>query len=300
MIGRGERKGEPWHSGARSLPFVCLLLVGGSVPLLGQSTGLIRDTGGYPFRTPGASPSEPLTRLSVAHVSRDTADRLVALPDLGERLPFWIHRDPDGPWELAGAVAGGVFARFDLESTDNEFIEVHFRVGLQARARYRGLALRAELYHVSSHLGDEYLVRTGREPISTSREGIDLLLQGEPLPGLLLYGGPGVLFRSTESLDPASLRAGFEWEFARLVTSGEPGEEASEDGEHRPWAVPYVAFDAYAWSELGWEPTLAFEGGVRLGRYISLALGLGTGPSRAEQFFREDERLISVTFSFRR
>jgi hypothetical protein len=291
MIGRCGMIGGSRNRGIWSAPFACLLLIGTIAPLFAQTTGLIKDAAGYPFRTPGASPSEPLTRLAVAYVSRDTADRLVALPDLGERLPFWIHRDSRGPWELAGAVAGGVFARFDLESTDNEFIEVHFRIGLQARARYRGIALRAELYHVSSHLGDEYLVRTERQPISTSREGIDLLVQGEPLPGVLLYGGPGLLFRSTESLNPGSLRAGFEWELTRILATARGVE---------PWAVPYVALDVFAWSELGWEPTLAFEGGVRLGRYISLAVGLGTGPSRAEQFFQEDERLISMTVSFRR
>lgn len=291
MLGRCGMIGGSGRIGLRSACFASLLFIGTVAPLLAQTPHRIRDTGGYPFRTPGSSPSEPVTRLALAYVSRDTADRLVALPDLGERLPFWIHRDPEGPWELAGAVAGGVFARFDLESTDNEFIEVHFRIGLQVRARYRGIALRAEVFHVSSHLGDEYLVRTGREPISTSREGLDLLMQGEPFPGLLLYGGPGLLVRSTDSLDPGSVRAGLEWELTR---SG-----ATDEGVE-PWAVPYVALDGIAWSELGWEPTLAFEGGVRLGRYARVAVGLGTGPSRAEQFFREGERLISLTFSYRR
>jgi hypothetical protein len=184
-------------------------------------------------------------------------------------------------------VAGGAFSRFDLEENGNEFIEAHFRVGLRLLARLRGLEARAELYHVSSHLGDEFLERTGREPISTSREGVELLLQLRPAPGLRVYGGPGAVVRSTEDLEAASLRAGAEWR-----------------GEGVRWGPfsPYVSAEAYAWDELSWDPTLSSEAGVSFGDgTFHLAFTAGTGPSRAEQFFREaDETLWGLSFSITR
>lgn len=267
---------------------VAAWLLASAAALAGQSppptrAGWTRDPGGHPFRTPVGSPLEPAIRLAVAHVSRDSASGLVGLPDLGDRLSFWLRRRPAGTWELAGAVAGGVFSRFDLEAEDDEFIEVHYRAGLQLRARYRAVAARAELYHASSHLGDEHLLRTDRVPISTSREGLELLLQASPATGWLAYAGPGVLLRSSEPLDRPSLRAGTAWE----------GGDADRRG-----AAPFASLDLFLWSERDWTPSLAFEVGVRLGPRARLAATLGSGPARAEQFFREDERLFGLLFSF--
>lgn len=240
----------------------------------------LRDAGGHPFRSPTFSPLEPGTRLSVAAVSRDTSSRWLALPDFGDRLSFWIRRAPDARWELAGSLAAGAFSRFDLQSSDNEFIHAHYRVGVQLRARLDGLAGRLELHHVSSHLGDEFLRRTGRVPVSTSREALELLLQAAPR-GVLVYGGPGWIVRSTRSMGRASVRAGALWE--PRWPGGSPD--------------PYVGVEAFAWEELDWRPTVTAEAGARLGPRIRAALQLGFGPSRAEQFSSESERVLGVSFS---
>lgn len=244
---------------------------------------------GYPFPPPTASPLEPHTRLAAAHVDRGTRDRWVALADLGERIPFWIARGCPGEdrtpgLRLAGSVAGGAFSRFDLEANGNELIEVHYRAGLRLRARLRGVEARLEAYHVSSHLGDEFLERTGRPPVSTSREGLELLLQARPARGLRVYGGPGVLVRSTRELDAASLRGGVEWRA--------PAERWG------PFA-PYVSAEAFSWRELDWDPVLAGEAGLAFGGgRFRLAAVAGAGPSRAEQFFREaGETLWGISFS---
>lgn len=243
----------------------------------------LRDPGGYPFRSLASSPLEPLHRFAVTHVSRGARDRWVALADLGDRLSFWIRRRPNDRLELAGALSAGAFSRFDLESTDNEFIEIHYRVGFQLRARYRGVAARAELYHSSSHLGDEFLLSSGREPIDVSREALELLLQTAPTPWLLIYGGGGVILRSPDPLRRPSARAGVE------LTS-----------RPRSRARLYLSAEAAAWAEQDWEPMVSAEAGAALGEHSRLGLLVGTGPSRAEQFFRETETVIGFGFSFRR
>lgn len=236
----------------------------------------------------------------------------MGLVDLGERVAFWLRRGcaagPEGPERrssepgpgrpgrsgaarpgpsLAASVAGAAFSRFDLEENSNEFIEAHFRVGVRLLARLRGLEARAEIYHVSSHLGDEFLQRTGREPISTSREGIELLAQARPVGALRIYGGPGLVVRSTEELDRASVRAGAEWRNPEVRW-----------GPFRP----YVSAELFSWDELDWDPLVSSEAGVSFGDgTYRLALTAGTGPSRAEQFFREeDETLWGLSFSVTR
>lgn len=242
----------------------------------------VRDPSGHPFRTPAGSAVDPVHRAAIARVSRESRSRTVALAELGDRLPFWIRRRPDGRFELAGAVAAGAASRFDLETVQNEFVEVHFRVAFQLRARYRGVAARAELYHVSSHLGDEFLLTSGREPIPTSREGAELLLQAPLAPGLVVYGGPGLVLRSTLPFERATVRVGLDW-------------SGRGDG-----ARPYASAEAFFWDELAWDPIIALEAGLGLGKRARLGVMLGTGPSRAEQFFRETETIYGLAFSFRR
>jgi hypothetical protein len=222
-------------------------------------------------------------RLAVTHVSRASRARWVALTDLGDRLSFWIRRRPRDDLELAGALAAGAFSRFDLESTDNEFIEIHYRVGFQLRARYRGVAARAEFYHSSSHLGDEFLLSSGREPLDVSREALELLLQTAPLPWLLVYGGGGVVVRSSDPVRRPSARVGVE------LTS-----------RSRSRTRLYLSAEAAGWAEQDWEPMVSAEAGAAFGEHSRLGVMLGTGPSRAEQFLRETETLIGFGFSFRR
>ena len=247
------------------------------------SSPSIRDPNGHPFRTLASSPLEPVHRLAPVYVSSEGEEQWVILAELGDRLSFWMHRDPEGRFELAGALGVGVSSRFDLESTNNEFIEVHYRVGFMLRARYRGIAARAEFYHISSHLGDEFLLRTGREPIDASREGLEVLLQAAPHPWLLVYGGGGVLTRSTGSLGRVSARGGLE-------LSPPSGSSVR----------PYVSVEVYGWEEVDWEPLTSAEAGIAFGAHSRLGLLFSTGPSRADQFVHENETLLGLGFSFRR
>ncbi len=267
---------------------VCLLLVAAPFaaarPLVAQAgsgaTIGIRDPNGHPFRTPSGSPLEPVHRVALLSATRDSVRDGIALADIGDRLGFWIRRDPDGEVEYAGAIHGGAFSRFDLGGPDQALIEVHYRIGLLLRARFGEVAARAELYHVSSHLGDEFLLDTGARPISTSREGMEFMLQGSPAPGLTVYGGPGVLLRATPDFEPLSLRAGAAWE-------SPPGAGARF----------HASVDYFGWAELEWKPAVAAELGAALARGTRVGLLLGLGPSRSEQFLRQSERLIGLSVS---
>ena len=234
----------------------------------------------HPFPPTRISPQEPVTRLAVAWTDRTGSSRAVGLVDFGARVPFWIRRDPSGKWELAGSVAGGAFSRFDLERSDNELIDVHYRAAFRLRARIARTAMRLELFHASSHLGDEHLDRTGREPVSTSREGVELLGEVRPAAGLRLYGGPGLLLRSSRPLGRTSGRAGLEWEVP------------AAHGRVRA----YAGVEVFAWEELEWEPQVSAEAGLGRGRF-RLGVLLGAGPTRAEQLLPEEERLLGVVVS---
>lgn len=267
----------------RAILLAIALAVTGFAQESAQAPPAPSDPNGHPFRTPIISLHESALRLATVQVSRGDRDRLVLLAELGDQLGFWVRRDPDGDFELAAAVHARAASRFDLGESGNDFIEVHYRVGTFFRARYRALAARVEVFHISSHLGDEFLLETSREPISTSREGVELLIQGAPVHDLVLYGGPGVIFRSTLPFKTVSARFGAEWERGGMA-----------------FLRPYVGADGWIWSELDWDPQVVIEAGAALGRSARVGFTVGFGPSRAEQFFRESETVYGVSLSYSR
>ena len=88
--------------------------------------------------------------------------------------------------------------------------------------------------------------------------------------------------RSTLPYESPSLRLGADWD--------PPGRRVR----------PYAAVDAFAWSELDWDPTVSGEAGAAIGRHVRIGLMLGFGPSRADQFFRDSETVYGLSISFHR
>lgn len=243
----------------------------------------VTDPNGHPFRMPTVSPLESVYRLAPVHVTRGDRRLWVGLGELGDRWSFWLRERPEEKLELSGTFHLKAASRFDLEQITNPFIEITYRVGGYLRARYGRVAARLELYHLSAHLGDEYLLQENVEPVGTSREGLDLLIQIAPVDGLILFGGPGYLVRSAPGFREASFRLGAEWE---------------APSDH--WARLFAGVDALAWAEQDWDPQVAAEAGAALGSNARLALLLGFGPSRAGQFLRDTETLVGLSFSYRR
>ena len=125
------------------------------------------------------------------------------------------------------------------------------------------------------------MARHDLDPISTSREGVEILFQISPSPEIRFYGGPAVLLKSSSDFSTPSLRAGGDWQ-----SSG----NALLHG--------YATVDVFSWSELSWQPQVAAEVGATLGKHARIGLMLGLGPSRAEQFFRHNATIFGLSASY--
>ncbi|MDX1394333.1 MAG: DUF1207 domain-containing protein [Gemmatimonadota bacterium] len=249
----------------------------------GRADTGVQDPNGHPFRMPTISPIEPIYRLAPVYADTDGDDEWVGIAEFGDYWAFWLRRRPEGGLELAAAFHGHAASRFSLEAVHNTFIDVTFRAGGYLRARLGSVAARLDLFHVSSHLGDEYVVDNDVEPLRTAREGIELLFEVSPYEGAILFGGPGFILRSSLPLESMSWRVGSEWE--------------SVSGS---WARPYAGADLFVWGEQDWRPQLTAEAGAALGRNARLGILLALGPPRADQFLYESETLIGLSFSYRR
>lgn len=144
----------------------------------------------------------------------------VAAVSFGDVIPF-LRRNPAGEtrWEIS--LHAAVFSIFDIDADSFDLINSDFLVGPSFSFRRGGVSGMLRLFHQSSHLGDEFLLRRETDRINLSYEALDALLSWDPRPWLRMYGGGGVLLRrEPEDLDRVSLQFGLETYSPRTWAGG--------------------------------------------------------------------------------
>lgn len=256
----------------------------GATQAPGQSswpTGLLPP--GHLFKPLLADPRWP--HFSAAYhydIGGDFDGTNVASVGFGETIPVYrgnLGTDPRaGQWETG--IQGGVFSDFNLDAESSDLINSDFFVAGFGGLRIGNWSAFARLFHQSSHLGDEFLLRTRLQRVNLSYEGIDLKLSYEFSNGIRLYGGGGGLFhREPDELKPWSTQYGFEY--------------------RSPWRLevaamrPIVAIDLKSFEENDWATDISAKAGVRfdnlsvLGRNFELLLEYFNGYSPSGQFYNE-------------
>jgi hypothetical protein len=232
---------------------------------------------------PGGNVFEPLIadprwpRFSIGYRYFTDEARNVTSATFGETIAVYRDRGPyDGPWEVG--FQAGVFSIFDLDSPSFDLVNSDFLAGLHAAYRIGDLSTFLRVFHQSSHLGDEFLLRNRIDRINLSFEGIDLKLSYGLFDWLRLYGGGAYLFhRDPSDLKPWSTQGGFElqtpWRFwgdsTRFVTALD-----LQNREENKWST-----------EVSVRGGLQFERPQRFGRKISLLVEYYKGHSPNGQFF---------------
>ena len=138
-----------------------------------------------------------------------------------------------GQWEMG--IEAAVFSLFDLDADSYDLINSDFRVAFPYISYcYGKLSTLWRLFHQSSHLGDEYLLRDNVNSINLSYEGMDMLLSYDFSKAVRVYGGGGYLIhRNPSDLEKWSTQVGIELEFPKhfLNTAARP--IAAVDLQHR-------------------------------------------------------------------
>ena len=226
-----------------------------------------------------ADPRWPRFSASLQFYQDDKELGTVGAPTFGAAIPLYGWRGLGIDWQ-AGLQAG-VFSIFDLNSDSSDLINSDFFVGLPISARYGPLSTQVRVFHQSSHLGDEFLLRP-RVPdrINLSYEGADLRLSVKPWNWLRLYAGGGGIFRSEPDLDPWMVQGGVE------ITSPEP--------IYSNLLYPIVALDVQSFEESDWGVNYSARAGVELRsgwlatRRLQLVMEYFNGRSPNGQFYNRD------------
>lgn len=201
------------------------------------------------FRPLLADPRWP--HFSVAYQSYIDDPELDAVgsTSFGESFPILRGDFPAGQWEVG--FQGAVFAIFDLDAASKDLINADYWVGVPVVYRLAGFSVLGRLFHQSSHLGDEFLLRNRTDRVNLSYEQVDLKVSQEVGRWLRVYGGGGWLFDQ----DPEDLKR---W-------STQVGAELES-----PWAFvselvrPLAAIDVQHHEETDWETDVSIRAGFQL------------------------------------
>jgi hypothetical protein len=240
-----------------------------------------------------ADPKEARSFVSYLHGTFRSLDdptgegTSIASVGIGDTFGLFRIGGPDPGEGFQLDVMGSIFAQFDLGTPSNDLINADYILGFPFTFRRHGFSFRAKLYHQSSHLGDEYLLRSDeivRENLSF--ESIEFLVSQE-ISALRLYAGAERIFRREPAELPDSLfHTGIE------LRSG------------RARKVQLLAGVDVKTTELhDWSPAVSGRVGMELGRpgpeghpgrLIMLLFEMYQGPSPYGQFFQDDISYIGA------
>ncbi len=236
-----------------------------------------------------ADPKQPHSFISYVRGTSGAFDTDVGSIGIGEH--FGLFR-----WgTLQLSIGAGIFAQFDLQSASYDLINADYLIGLPLTYRLKGFSSRLRLYHQSSHLGDELLLRD--PPVAIERENLSYesleVILSQEVGALRLYGGGEMLFnREPETLEAMLLHWGAElYPSTYFLRLGQLGRTRF-----------VAAADVKAPAEQRWSPALSIRAGLEFGqaepsypsRRWSIVGEYYTGPSPYGQFFDEQATYFGV------
>ncbi len=234
-----------------------------------------------------ADPKEPRFHMSMLDTEGALRETTVGAVGFGENVGFmrWRgSRESDG-WQIGFSAA--VFAQFDLQAPSMELVNADYTVGIPLTYRRRDFSARTRVYHQSSHLGDEFILRVNPERVNLSYEALELLLSYD-LGRWRAYGGGEYLFhREPDELASGALHAGVEYR------RNEPAFRiANLGGAYFVAAADTKGYEQHDWRQ-AWSVKTGFEfrplrDVQREGRHWSLMLEYYDGPSPYGQFYTSE------------
>jgi hypothetical protein len=252
-----------------------------------------------------ADPRQPINSAALRVGDKVCGDICAAI-SLGDDFPVfrWINVLP---WhgDLQIGIEAGIWSVFNYSNIPHqpkhencELVNTDYLVGIPLTYAFDKWSFRARIYHVSCHLGDEFLCNHHGEVLkrkNPSMEAIDLFTSYQFSSGLRGYVGPGVVFHSDRSfhMQPLYIQYGME---LRIL--------GSKFNYHRLYGTPFFAMHFENWQQRNWDLDMTFKLGYELsklqgvGRKMRLYIDYHHGYSYEGQFFNERTQYGEFGFSW--
>lgn len=242
------------------------------------------------FRPLIADPRWPHFSIAYQYYFGDRELRNVAATSFGETLPLYRSNAAfGGEWQMG--IQAAVFAVFDLDAESLDLINADYWVGIPLSYRKDKWSSLVRIYHQSSHLGDEYILRSRVDRINLSYEAINLKISYEPNALIRFYGGSDYIFyKEPSNLKPWSLQYGLELRSSKKYFHGALKPVAGADFKSR--------------QESGWNTDVSLRAGFQIESIkmdwntLHIMLEYFNGRSPNGQFYDRSIEYLSLATHF--
>lgn len=197
-------------------------------------------------------------------------------------LRLYPENNPQKRWQLT--LEAGFRGQFDNQySQDNIGWDGHYALFVDYR-HHDHLAHRIGIHHTSSHVGDEYMERTGRNRINYTREEIRLASAWQFTPQWLTYieVAEAYILRNKNIQQSGRAEWGIQYDHTSFFTSRIGG---------------YVALDISAYEENHWNGNASLQFGISWPsreRRWRLGFEYYDGRSQMGEFFQHNDTYLSL------
>ncbi|GAB4188418.1 MAG: DUF1207 domain-containing protein [Simkaniaceae bacterium] len=245
-------------------------------------------------------PWEPIYSAAYRWHNQPIGEHVIAV-SFGDTFPIFRWYDV---FKWKGAlqidIQAGVWSVFNMTGKNergefSELVNTDYLVGIPLTYAIDKWSFRLRVYHISSHLGDEFLVNNPGFPrVNPSMEAIDFFASCQIASGVRLYIGPGWVFHSDNSfpIDPLYIEYGGEFRFwgHKFYYHGLYGTFLFV-ANFRNWQENHWQFDVTL--QLGYEWSKLQGVGRKMRIYTQYHNGYSEG-----QFFKDRTDYISICLSW--
>jgi len=236
-----------------------------------------------------ADPKWPRFTVAYQYYFKDRGLKHAFAPNFGAGFPLYriVNIGYNYEWEIG--IQAGLFGLMDIGTKTSALINADYFIGVPITYRAGLWSSLIRFYHISSHLGDEFmLTKEGKKikRINLSYEGIDTLISYN-WNNLRVYGGGGYIVHKEPSyVKPLKLQFGTEYYSPNTFMNGK--------------LRPIMGIDIKTEEQGKWYPGVSCKAGVQLesatliSNKVQLMLEFYSGKSFHGQFYRDKIRYIGI------
>ena len=221
------------------------------------------------FEPPLANVQKPQYSLGYRGGDRTLGKSLITI-SLGDFFPIFRWFDVCGTGgDLQIDIGAGVWGVFNMEPRNcpdgqwAELVNTDYLFSIPLSYAIDRWSFRARIYHISTHLGDEFICNHPRfvcDRVNPSYEALEFLAAYLLHDSVRFFGGPGFILNSDDSYPMGHfyLEYGVEWYVWFLNSSF-----------HRTYMSPYFAVDVQQWDIKDMSPSLTMQLGLQWSKRLN-------------------------------